>query len=172
MKRYTFVLPALAFICLLFNAILGQSGAAAGFDKLKSLAGEWQAILSDGKVHKVLYQIASGGSALVETLMPPDEPSMMSIYHVDGDKLVMTHYCSAGNQPRMRAVVTGTDIKSLNFKFVGATNLAKSSDGHMHGLTITFKDKDQIRHTWTWREGGKEMMSVFEFARKVETDKK
>ena len=166
MKRYSFVLPTLAFICLLSNFALGQSRAAAGFDKLKSLAGEWQAILPDGKVHKVVYEIASGGSAVVETLMPPNEPSMMGVYHLDGDKLVMTHYCSVGNQPRMRAVVTGAEIKSLNFTFVGATNLSKSSDGHMQGLTITFKDKDHIRHEWTWREGGKDMLSVFEFARK------
>ena len=166
MKRHTFVLLTLAFLCLLFNSALGQSRASAGFDKLKSLAGEWQAILPDGKVHKVVYEIASGGSAVVETLKPPNEPSMMSVYHLDGDKLVMTHYCSAGNQPRMRVVVTGADIKSLNFTFVDATNLSKSSDGHMHSLTITFKDKDHIRHEWTWREGGKDILSVFEFARK------
>jgi hypothetical protein len=51
----------------------------------------------------VSYQLISGGAAIMERIMPPNEPSMVSIYHLDGDKLMMTHYCSAGNQPRMQA---------------------------------------------------------------------
>jgi hypothetical protein len=166
MRRFALILPSVALVCLLPHSALAQSRAFAGFDKLKSLAGQWQATLPDGKIHKVIYEVASGGSALVETLIPPDEPSMMSIYHMDGDKLAMTHYCSAGNQPRMLAVVTEADIKSLRFVLVDATNLAGPSDGHMQSLTIRFKDSAHIRHEWTWREGGKDNLSVFDFERK------
>jgi hypothetical protein len=166
MRRTAFLLTSIGIACLFSHSVAGQSKASAGFDQLKSLAGEWQAALPDGKIHKASYEIASGGTVVVETLVPPNEPSMMSIYHMDGDKLAMTHYCSAGNQPRMRAVVTARDIKSLRFAFVDVTNLTKPSDGHMHGLTITFQDKDHMRHEWIWREGGKEVVSVFNFTRK------
>jgi hypothetical protein len=101
----------------------------------------------------------------METLAPANEPSMTSLYHLDGDTLIMTHYCSAGNQPRMRAVVPAGEIKSLNFTFVDGTNIAKSSDGHIHGLTMTFQDKDHLTQTWRWRQDGKDEAVTYYFTR-------
>ena len=51
----------------------------AGFEKLKSLAGQWQGTKPDGKPVTVTYQIASGGNSLVETIEPSGEPSMIKI---------------------------------------------------------------------------------------------
>jgi len=134
MKRCAFILLAFAVIALLTSSILAQNKsarapAAVGFEKLKSLVGEWQGTGTQGSTN-VTYQLVSNGSALMETLMPPNEPSMVTLYHRDGDKLMMTHYCSFGNQPRMRAEVPAGEIKNLNFTFVDATNMANSSQGH------------------------------------------
>lgn len=165
MKRCKSILLSFAAIALLANPVLAQSKAAAGFEKLKSLVGEWQGKDPHG-TKNVTYQLVSGGSAVMETLMPEGEPDMITIYHLNGDKLMMTHYCSIGNQPRMQAEAPAGEIDKLNFAFVEATNLAKRSDGHMTNLTLIFVDKNHLKQVWTWREAGKDEAATFSFTRK------
>ena len=52
---------------------------------------------------QISYKVVSGGSALMETIREPNGTEMVTGFHPDGDRLLMTHYCSLGNQPRMRA---------------------------------------------------------------------
>ncbi len=165
MKRCKSILLSFTTIALLTNPVLGQSTAAAGFEKLKSLVGEWQGTGPHGKVN-VSYQLISGGSALMEILDPISEPSMTTIYHLDGDKLAMTHYCSIGNQPRMQAEVPAGEIGEFNFTFVDVTNMANASQGHMRHLTITFQDKDRFTQVWTWRQDGEDTPATFTLERK------
>ncbi len=156
----------LATIIISGNAVLAQDHASTGFEKLKSLTGEWEAVGPDGAPVKISYEILSGGTAVMETRAPANEPSMVSIFHLDGDRLVMSHYCSAGNQPRMRAEVQRGEVKTLNFSFVSITNLSKPTDGHMRKLSYTFRDKDHITQVWTWREAGKDAAASFDLVRK------
>jgi hypothetical protein len=165
MKRFASVLLSLTIITFSTNLTLAQSQAAAGFEKLKSLVGEWQGQGPHGTTN-VSYQLVSGGSALVETTVPPNEPSMVTLYHLDGDKLMMTHYCSIGNQPRMRAEVPAGEVKNLSFAFVDVTNMANTSQGHMRHLTFTFQEQDHITQVWTWRQDGKDMPATFNLERK------
>ncbi len=140
-----------------------------GFEKLKSLTGEWQAKTKDGQSVKTSYKLVSNGSALMETLEmgKKGEGTMVTVYHLDGNKLMMTHYCSANNQPRMKAQPAAGEIKSLAFSYVDATNLAPPDSGHMHKLVITFQDDKHMTQEWTWREYGKDAYTeVFEYKRK------
>ena len=130
--------------------------AQAGLDRLKKLAGTWVNTDKDGKptdeVVSVI-KVTAAGSAVHETLFPGQPQEMVSVYHRDGDDLVMTHYCALGNQPRMKA-----DPKSpanqLHFKFVGGSNLDPAKDMHMHEGTITFVDDDHIEFSGVcWEEG-------------------
>lgn len=165
MKR-SLIIALGTFVAFFLPQASKQNTATTAYERLKSLAGEWQAKLPNGKFHKVLYEVGPSGTILIETLQPPDEPPMMSVYHIDGDKLAMTHYCSVGNQPRMSAAVQeGEEIKTLNFEFRDISNLTKPSQGHMRSLVITFKDKDHMRHEWKWHEDGKETANVFDFER-------
>jgi hypothetical protein len=175
MKRSVALLLSLAVIFLHASAVLAQEHpqehptagkANPGFEKLKALAGEWQAKKDDGQLVTASYQLSSGGTSLMETLMPAKEPNMITMYHLNGDKLMMTHYCSLGNQPRMSAEVPTGEVKKLNFSFVDATNMAKPSDGHMHKLTFTFQDKDHFTQEWVMSHDGKEMPVTFNFERK------
>lgn len=166
MKK-VFSIQCLLIVVVLFTATAqAQSKAAPAFDKLKALAGEWQGKASDGSERKVSYRIASGGSTVIETLTPPNEPEMVSVYHRDGDSLVLTHYCSAGNQPRMRAEVSAGEVKTLDFKFADATNLKKATDGHINHMTIKFQDKDHVTVIWTWSENGQETPMTINLERK------
>jgi hypothetical protein len=164
MKRYTTILLSLILAASFAQAVSARGGSA--FDRLKALAGEWECKTPDGQVVRVLYQVISGGSAVMETIKDGTEVGMITIYHPDGDALMMTHYCSIGNQPRMRAVQPAGELKSLKFTFVDATNLSKSTDGRMQGLTMTFVDKDHLKHEWTSVAGGKEETVVSDLERK------
>lgn len=118
----------------------------AGLEKLKSLAGTWVAADKDGKptdqVVSVI-RVTAGGSTVHETLFPGQPMEMVSVYHLDGSDLVMTHYCALGNQPKMKADPTAPS-NQLRFKFAGGTNFDPAKDMHMHEGTLTILDADHI----------------------------
>ncbi|MBV8199018.1 MAG: hypothetical protein JOZ15_00185 [Acidobacteria bacterium] len=138
--------------------------ASGGFDHLKSLAGNWEAKTPDGKVEKVTYEVDAAGTAVVERLQPEGESPMVTVYYPDGSQVMMTHYCTLGNHPRMRTAGAATG-DSLSFAFVDATNMKSENDAHMHGLKITFADADHFSQTWTMKKDGKEIPFTFKFER-------
>ena len=77
------------------------------FDKIKSLAGSWEGKGPDGGSVYLNYKVVSGGTAVMESITEGPGNQMLTLYYLDGDHLMMTHYCSAGNQPRMRAEDSG-----------------------------------------------------------------
>jgi len=93
--------------CLLLvrGSVLAQVPANAGFEKLKTLIGQWEATTPSGTHGTVKYELVSDGSAILERIGGDEHAAMdmVTVYHPDGARLVMTHYCSAGNQPRMWA---------------------------------------------------------------------
>ncbi len=128
-----------------------------GLERLKKLAGEWVATDVQGKPTAQLvtvFKVTAAGSAVHETVFPGTPHEMVTLYHRDGPDLVLTHYCAAGNQPRMKA-----DPKSppnqLRFQFTGGSNLNAAKDMHMHEGAITFVDDDHIEWSWTGYQDGK-----------------
>ncbi|MBI4161745.1 MAG: hypothetical protein HY509_04780 [Acidobacteria bacterium] len=166
MQGFASMILGLAVMLGSANSASAGSRAASAFERLKSLAGEWHGRDPEGNPVRVSYAVVSGGSALVETLAPAKEPSMVTVYHLDGDRLMMTHYCGSGNQPRMLAEVPAGEIQDLTFAFLDATNLAKPSDGHMESLAFTFPDGDHVSQVWTWSEAGKKTETTFDLERK------
>jgi hypothetical protein len=145
---------------LLFSLVaLTTSAAASDFEKMKSLVGQWDATSPEGKT-RITFRLISGGTALMETLT---NEGMVTIYHPDGESILMTHYCAVGNQPRMRAQRTQGD--TIAFEFVDAANLKGSKDGYMQRLVIKFIDKDHVTEEWTYKADGKETTSVFQLQR-------
>lgn len=166
MFRQTLFLCFFVLASLHAGSAFAQTKAEPGFDMLKSLVGEWQGTNPDGTPIRLTYELLSAGSALVEKLEPEgDHSSMITVYHLDGDNLMMTHYCSAQNQPRMRAKPVKGGVDKIDFSFVDATNLSDHSDGHMRGLLVSFLDDDHITQEWTFLEEGKESPMKFEFER-------
>jgi hypothetical protein len=138
-------------------------------DAFKNLAGEWVGKGGDAKDSheaKVTYKVTSNGSAVVETIDPGGNHEMVTMIHLDGDKVVLTHYCALGNQPRMKAPAK-LDGKKVAFEFADATNLKSDRDMHMHNVTYTFVDEDTIKTEWTHYMDGKAAGTmVFELKRK------
>ena len=131
----------------------GQSvDSKEAFARLKSLVGEWQADTSRGKA-RLTYELIAGGTSLVERETGENMPAMLTVYHMDGARLMLEHYCMTGNQPRMQARSFDPKAGELSFQFLGATNLAKDA-GHMHNATIRFVDSEHLTTAWEFYEGG------------------
>ena len=92
------------------------------------------------------------------------EEDMITMFHLDGDRLLLTHYCGAGNQPRMKATAS-PDGKTITFDFVDATNLASPQIGHMHRVIFSFPDADHHTEEWIFLQDGKEARERFELQR-------
>ena len=96
----------LLFVTLLAGATYASdtktepSNAAQLFKQLKTLVGEWE---SPTDKSKITFELTGAGTTLIEKYSSEKHVTMHSMYHLDGDRLVMTHYCMAGNQPRMVA---------------------------------------------------------------------
>ncbi len=133
------------------------SSAAAQLEKLKALAGTWTGKAghagSAGEDTSVTWRVTAGGSAVVETIGPGTPHEMVTVYHLDGDKLMLTHYCAAGNQPTMRAR-PGKDPSVIAFDFVRGSNM-KPGDMHMHSVRIALAGDDRLETEWTTWSGGK-----------------
>ena len=90
---------------------------------------------------------------------------MLSLFYVDGERLLMTHFCPSGNQPRMQATIS-SDGKSISFNFLDVTNLSNPQAGHMHHAVYLFSDADHYTEQWTWRQDGKDTTYQYEMQRK------
>jgi hypothetical protein len=163
---------AIAALALAASTLVAQEQTTAQkasptFENLKSLVGVWTGKYVDGSPVKVTYQMVSAGKVLMETLdMGDSKENMVTMYHPDGDNVMMTHYCSIGNQPRMRASVDPKNDFTITFSFVDATNMASPDDQHMHKLVVTFKDKDHFTQEWTMRAKGEDVHTgVFQYER-------
>jgi len=138
--------------------------AGDAFDRLKALEGSWKGMAGGGDA-TVTYHVTGAGSAVVETLFPGTEHEMVTVYHKDGDDVVLTHYCAGQNQPRMRAKKPADGTK-LAFTFDGGTNIAPEKTMHMHEATIEFKGADEVQMVWTpWAEGKPSEAMVFDMKR-------
>lgn len=137
------------------------------FDLMKSLAGNWGGKSNMGDV-KVSYRLTAGGSALMSEIqgqVAGKTDDMISMIHMDGSRLLLTHYCEAGNQPRMQATLS-SDGKTLTFDFVDGTNITSSQPGHMQRVIFTFIDENHHIEEWHFAAPGKEMVEKFDLQRK------
>jgi hypothetical protein len=157
---------SLALALLLTAATaLAQSTAQKSFDQLKSLTGNWEGKSSEGKTVQVSFRDTAGGSALMSEIQGHGE-NMVSMFHLDGpNRLLLTHYCGAGNQPRMQAS-SSADGKTITFDFFDGTNIASPEAGHMQRVVIAMLDANHHLETWTFADHGQQMKEVFDLQRK------
>ena len=171
MKRFLAVVVGV--ISLAGGSSSAQGGgqpAATAFDRLKALDGDWVDV--DGAFGKkgavaVTYRVTGGGTAVVESFPVGTPGEMVTVYHKEGNDLVLTHYCSAGNQPRMRA--TQIAGNAISFDFDGGMNVDPKVSSHMHSVKLEFLGPDEIRATWVnWDKGraDPEHLGVFRVIRK------
>jgi hypothetical protein len=155
---------AIGLLLFIATAAGAQSEAHKGLEKLKSLVGAWHGKTSKGEPVEDIFRLTAGGTAVMgEDKMGAEE--MLSLFYVDGDRLLMTHFCPSGNQPRMQATIS-PDLKTISFDFLDATNLPNPQAGHMHHATYIFSDADHYSQEWTWMQDSKSTTFRSEMQRK------
>jgi hypothetical protein len=158
----------LLFIVVILSAFAFGSSAFAGekmgapvahskdFDRMKALVGVWEGKADMGKgveQFKVTYELTSAGNAIVEKFAAGQPHEMVTMYHDYNGKLVLTHYCSLGNQPHMELTTSGdsTMLFALSEK---APNLVSLQESHMHAHGIVIDGKNSMTQTWTLYDKG------------------
>ena len=157
-------------LCILTAAALSQNSvptsAQKSFDQLRTLVGSWQGTNSQGKSLQVSFRDTAGGSALMSEIKGEGRENMISMIHLDGpNRLMLTHYCGAGNQPRMTATAS-PDGKTVTFDFLDATNVPTVGYGRMQRVVVTLLDPNHHTEDWTFVAApGKEMKEFFDLKR-------
>ena len=102
----------------------------------------------------------------METLFGGTEHEMITMYHLDGDSLVLTHYCSLGNQPRLKAKEADKE-NQVAFDFLDGANIDPAKDEHMHAVVFEFVGDDHLKADWTsYSEGKPKLTAKFDLKRK------
>jgi predicted enzyme related to lactoylglutathione lyase len=135
--------------------LVERSPAQLAFERLCTLAGTWEGESSAGWTARIELEVIARGSVLLERSNFEAHPgeTMLTLFHRDGAELVLTHYCVAGNQPRLVATEIGPD--SLRFTFRDATNLAARDQGHMDEALLRFEGSDTFSSQWSFFQNGK-----------------
>ena len=158
-----------AVVCALIGAGAARpeepSGATRVFERLGSLVGEWSGAQS-GTAFQVTYEITADGSALMERFSPAGGAMMVTMFTVDGDHLIATHYCSARNQPQMATErIVDPRAKSVSFSLVRITGLNSPGEWHNTALVLTLEDSDHLTQEWTYSSRGETGTTVFHLTR-------
>lgn len=131
------------------------------FEQMKKLVGKWEGMAGNMPA-KTEFRLTGDGSALMEIMAQGTPYEMVTMYHMDGDRFLATHYCAAHNQPRMEAL--HGDGKTVQFKYIDGTNIA-AGDVHMENVKMTLADADHHKELWTSTENGKSEDMEFDFHR-------
>src|ERR1043166_519185 len=142
----------------------GRSEGEQAFDRLASPQGGWEGEQRGTKM-KVTYTLTANGSALMEEFRPETGPVMITMFTVDGDHLIATHYCSAKNQPQMVTPAITDAHKPLAFSLVRITGLKSPDDWHNTGLTVIQEDNDHLTQEYTYESKGKTGKTIFHYTR-------
>jgi hypothetical protein len=148
-----------------------EGQAQAAFEKLKSLAGNWEGTgHGEGEAEGEgtfdathIFRIASAGTVVMETMNPGADGEMINMYHLDGDALRVTHYCAGGNQPAMLLDQARSTADKLYFEFIGGTNMDPEVDHHIHSIEIDLLGPDKIQSVYG-SYGGGESAGAMSFA--------
>jgi hypothetical protein len=131
----------------------------SAFEYIKTLAGNWERKGSASHEHgasssMVSFKISAAGSTVMETYNAGQKNEMVSVYHMDGNTLLMTHYCALQNAPVMKFEKTGKPGE-IKLGFFGGTNFDPKVDAHAHEADIVVKDQDTFEVTAIGYAGGK-----------------
>jgi hypothetical protein len=171
--RFMLTLVLLSFSTVVFaQSDAHKSDAQQSFDQLKTLAGSWEGHVTtvppqadiEGKAMQVTLRVTSMGNSIVHEMTGagrPDHP--VTMLYLSGDRLLLTHYCDAGNRPRMTGK-TSADGKTVDFEFLDVDGGLQY--GHMHHAVFTAIDANHHVEDWTYMEpGDKPIHAHFELQR-------
>ena len=166
MKR-PLLLGSVTMIAMLLAAaslLADKTKSEEAFDRLATLKGEWRGEQEGVKIC-LIYTLTANGSAVMEEFRPESGAVMITMFTVDGDHLIATHYCSAKNQPQMMTSTITNVEKPLAFSLARITGLKSPDDWHNTGLTMIQEDNDHLTQEWTYQSKEKSGKRTFRYTR-------
>jgi hypothetical protein len=118
------------------------------FEHLKTLTGDWRSTKS-GSATIVNYHTIANGSSVVETWTMSPTRQSMTVYTMDGDRLLATHYCPQGNAPRLRLTHSDASV-AHHFTFLDGANLQDRSGSHQHAFWVRFDAAGTVTRNETY----------------------
>lgn len=140
-----FIKPICLFLLLAhasFPVWPAEDPTVSVFRQLSGLVGDWAGKSPSGRENKVNYRLTAGGTVLVETWSLSSGRESMTLYHIDGESLMATHYCPQGNQPRL---VLMPDSEKFSFAFLDGTNLHVPGKAHQYSFWLKINDNDHFQ---------------------------
>ncbi|MBV9479584.1 MAG: hypothetical protein JO249_02380 [Acidobacteria bacterium] len=137
-----------------------QNNSERAFATFKSLNGRW-AIESNGKTLPIemRYEVGSKESIVIEQF-----GKELSVIYLDGENLLMTHFCNAGNQPRLR-LKEGGQPGVLEFEMFDITNLKDASTPHVERIVYKVIDGSRMTLELFWKKGQSEESERYTLSR-------
>lgn len=129
------------------------------YERFRGLVGHWRGESTAGWASSTEYRLFGRGTAVLGLSSfddAPPERDMATAVNRDGDRLLLTHYCEAGNQPRLVASRISEDAREVEFVFLDGTGMASRDEGHMDRAVFRFLGRDRFTSRWTWYQAGEE----------------
>jgi hypothetical protein len=158
---------------MLLSTLAFAESDAKPFEKLKALSGTWEgkvttdmpvtaAPIENSPMHVTLRTTSRGNALLHEMTSAgsPDDP--ITMFYLDEGRLFLTHYCDAGNRPRMEGKIS-QDGKTVEFEFIDVAG--SNQHQHMHHAKFTFIDANHHYEDWTFMMGDKMIHAHFDLRR-------
>jgi len=118
-----------------------QSDAKKAFAKLKTLTGSWQGTVMNIPINFTIRAASSGTAILHEgdtsEAGPPKHE--ITMFYVEEDRLLATHYCDAGNRARWEGKMS-PDGKVIEFSFLDVAGSTRG--GYLKDMVLTMIDAD------------------------------
>ncbi|MEQ1510858.1 MAG: hypothetical protein ABL909_10730 [Sphingopyxis sp.] len=136
--------------------------ADADFARLSVLVGEWKNAEMPESSLRIRFALTAGGTVLQESWFRGETLHSLTIYHRDGDKLVVTHYCPQGNQPML---AQNQSNPTLRFTFRSATDLDATQESYLHDLSFDLTNLDRPVRSEVYRSSEGDELSTLVMGR-------
>lgn len=160
------IIAALLFLAASTPQAFGGETSDA-FSSLRRLAGSWKIEHPKSareKELRILFQVIAADSVVVETFVRNKSQPTQTMYHRDGSRLIATHYCAQGNQPRLQLSRQSTP-QQLEFEYLDATNLESNSQSHLIHLSFDLSDAQHVRREEVYSGDGQTDTTAYSLVR-------
>ncbi|HET6975273.1 MAG TPA: hypothetical protein VFI24_03045 [Pyrinomonadaceae bacterium] len=136
------------------TASAAQTDARKAFEKMKTLAGSWQGTIMGISIDVTIRVVSSGTAILHEANTTGEGPPKheITMFYVEGDRLLAIHYCDAGNRARFEGKISA-DGKTSEFNFLDVTGSTRGGLVKRLAFTVIDANKHVVDFTFIKPDG-------------------